>query len=232
MKRTFTLFTLWNTPVKVNAIFLGDLVVVWGILCGLEWYWHPERAWLTSVWLGTLSAIFLAFADVGHPLAHILSARLAGAPMDEIRMLGDMPRTIYFNNNVPPAVHRMRALGGPIFSAASLGVSLLLAAGTAPGSFVHEIALWSSLGHGFILVGSLFPLPPVDGGTILKWTLVKNGRCTPEQADGIVKQVDLVIGIVAGVIGIACLALQQWWAGLIALGIGAIAIATVLGKIR
>jgi hypothetical protein len=232
MKRTITLFTLWQTPVKVNAISLGELAVVWGILCGLEWYWHPERWWPTSVWLGTLSAIVLIFADVGHALAHILSARRAGAPMDEIRILGDMPRTIYFNNNVPPAVHRMRALGGPIYSAVGLGLSLLLVAGTAPDSFVHEIAFWSSLGQGFILAGSLFPLPPVDGGTILKWTLVKNSHRTPEQADVIVRQVDLTIGIVAVLMGIVCLALQWWWAGLIALGVGGIAIATVLGKIR
>jgi hypothetical protein len=232
MKRATTLFTLWNTSVNVNVLFLINLMVLWGILSGLEWYWHPERFWLFSVLLGMLLVIVLIFADIGHALAHILSARHAGAPMDEIRILGDMPRTIYLNNDVPPAAHRMRSLGGPIFSAAGLLLSLLLFASTAPDSPIHEIALWSCIGHGFILFGSLLPLPYVDGGTILKWTLVEKGNRTPEQADVIVRRVDLIIGIAAVVVGIILLLLQAWWGSVIALGIGSIATATALRNTR
>lgn len=55
------------------------------------------------------------------------------------------------------------------------------------GSFIThsmpcEVADCSSVGHGLILTGSLAPLPIVDGGSLLKWTLVERGR-TPAEAD-------------------------------------------------
>lgn len=69
--------------------------------------------------MGVLLALL---ADVGHACAHTVSARLAGAPMDVILLGADMPRTLYWNNDVPPRAHIMRSLGGPVYS----GVGLLM----------------------------------------------------------------------------------------------------------
>lgn len=181
--------------------------------------------------VGALSTSTLIVADIGHAIAHIVSARYAGAPMDEILVSPGMPRTIYFDNDVPPQAHRMRALGGPIYSALGL-LSSLVVRGLAPrDSAVHEIAGWSCVGHGFIFAGSLAPLPIVDGGSILKWTLVEQGR-TPAEADEVVKRVNLAMGGTATTAGLVLAARRRWFPGLGLIGAGVIAIGAALGRIR
>jgi hypothetical protein len=142
-----------------------------------------------------------------------------------------MPRTLYRNNEVLPSVHRMRAIGGPIFSLAGFLLSLFLYALMPEGSLAVEMAGWSSIGHGFILIGSLMPFPFVDGGTILKWTLVERGY-TPPQADGAVRRINLALGLIAGVGALILLFARLWVWGLVILGVGVIAIGAGLGKIR
>ena len=151
--------------------------------------------------------------------------------MDEIRVSMEMPRTIYFDNDVPPHVHRMRALGGPIFSLIGLLTSLLLRTLAPRDSLAHEIAGWSSIGHGFIFGGALVPLPFVDGGTILKWTLVERGR-TPAEADATIRRLDLAIGATAATAGVAFASRRRWLPALGLIGAGAIAIGAALDKIR
>jgi hypothetical protein len=71
----------------------------------------------------------------------------------------------------------------------------------------------------------------LDGGTILKWTLMASGR-TETAADEIVRRVDWVIGIIGGIIGVGLIALQMWLAGMIVLGIGMVVIGIAAGKLR
>jgi hypothetical protein len=231
-------FTIWDTRVRVRPAIPANLIGLWGILAWLAGRGHPERPWPARILVGLLSTAAMMFADLGHAMAHIFSARYAGAPMDEILVSEGMPRTLYYNNEVPPHVHRLRAIGGPIFSALGLATSCLLRILTARETLVRGIADWSCLGHGFILGGSLVPLPIVDGGTILKWTLVEHGR-TPEKADETVAQVDLSLGAALMATGAALAATgrqespaRRW---LLALGLaaaGAIGIAAGRGKIR
>ncbi len=226
-----TLYSVLNTPVKVEPAVSINLLSLWGVMAWFAGRGRSERTWPARLLVGALSAGSLAAADFGHAMAHTISAERAGAPMDEIRISMGMPRTIYFDNEVPPHVHRMRALGGPIFSLIGLLTSLLLRLVAPRSSVVHEVAGWSSVGHGFILGGALAPLPFVDGGTILKWTLVERG-CTPAQADTIVRKVDLVIGGTAAMAGVALAARRRWLPALGFIGAGAIAIGAGLDKLR
>lgn len=150
---------------------------------------------------------------------------------DEILISSGMPRTLYFNNDVPPRVHRLRALGGPIFSTLGLLFSLLWRVFAPPDSLAREVAGWSCIGHSFILGGALTPLPFVDGGTIVKWTWVERGR-TPTEADAVVRQIDLAIGATATTAGVALMARRRWLPALGAIAAGAIAIGAALDKIR
>ncbi len=129
-----------------------------------------------------LSGFVLIAADVGHALAHSISARAAGAPMDKIDLTSGMPRTIYYDQAVPPRTHILRALGGPLYSALGLVLSLVARSLLPRNSAAREVAGWSSIGHCLIFAGSLAPLPIVDGGSILKWTLVESGKA-PQEAD-------------------------------------------------
>ncbi len=231
MNRSVTIFIIRDTPIKVNVVVLGNIVAVWGIAAWLGCRQHPDRFWWVCLFVGFLAMVVMLIADIGHAIAHIFSAHYAGARMDEVRISMGMPRTIYLNNEVPPSVHRMRAIGGPIFSAAGLLISLLAFWVTPNGSVAREIAGWSSIGHGFILVGCLMPFPFVDGGTLIKWTLVARGR-TPSEADEIVRRVDLAMSLVAAIIGVFLFVEQNWIAGFIFLGIAGVASGAYLGKIR
>ena len=216
---------------EISPGFYANLIALWA---GLSWFsgrQHPGRSWPTQLLVGALSGFALVLADVGHAFAHSITARMGGAPMDRIKLSSGMPRTIYDDDDVPPQAHRMRALGGPVFSALGLVVSLLLRAVIPKNSMAREVAGWSCIGHGLIFTGSLAPLPIVDGGSILKWTLVDRGR-TPEEADRVVQQAGITTGIAASGVGMALAAQRRWLpaAGLIAAGI--VAIISASGKIR
>ncbi|MCB0121975.1 MAG: hypothetical protein KDE58_07010, partial [Caldilineaceae bacterium] len=86
--------------------------------------------------------------------------------------------------------------------------------------------------HSFILLGSLTPLPIVDGGVILKWKLVEAGQ-SPAQADQIVQKSTnglsvalLALGALLGVFG-----KRKWVGSLLAAG-GAAGIAVGSGWLQ
>ncbi len=217
--------------VEISPGFYTDLLGVWA---GLSWYTgrgHPERPWPTRLLVGGISGFFMVLADVGHAFAHSISARLAGAPMDRIKLSSGMPRTLYDDNDVSPRAHRMRAMGGPIFSTLGLVISWLARAAAPRKSIAREVASWSCLGHGLILTGSLAPLPIVDGGSLLKWTLVDGGT-TPEDADRIVQQAGIATGIAASGTGVAFAARRNWLPAVGLIAAGLVAIGSALGKIR
>jgi hypothetical protein len=224
-------FVVWGTVIRVKPAILANLLGLWGLAAWLAGRGHPERSRPICILMGLLSTVAMMVADLGHAMAHIVSARYAGAPMDEILISEGMPRTLYYDNDVPSRAHRTRALGGPIYSAVGLALSCLVRKLAPQGSMVREVAGWSCLGHGFILGGGLIPLPIVDGGSILKWTLVERGR-TPEEADEIVAQVDLALGAALTSTGVALAATsrqespaRRWLPALGLIAAGAIALA-------
>ncbi len=223
--------TVLGTPVVVQPAVLFNLAGLWGLLVWLSGRGQPERPGFERLLLGLLELFLLLSADLGHALAHTVSARLAGAPTDQILVTAGMPRTIYWNDDVPPRVHRLRAVGGPLFNAAGLLASLLVRALAAPGSLLRELADWACLGHGFILVGSLMPLPMVDGGTLLKWTWVERGR-TPAEADLLVRRTSLAVGGVASVAGLALAAGRRWLPAAVLAAGGLVAMVVGLRKDR
>jgi len=225
--------SIFGTPVKAKGMVLIPIVVLWGSITWLEFSWHPERAFWQDLLMGFATMLLLLVVEVGHALAHIFSARAAGAPMDELLLWpsAGMPRTLYWNNEVSPDVHRMRAMGGPVFNVVGLLLSGVIYAVASGNPIARELAAWSVGGHGLLLILSLLPLPMVDGGTIMKWTLVARGK-TEIEADEIVRQVDWVMGIVGGMIGVGFIAMQMWIAGVILVGIGVVVIGIAAGKIR
>ena len=119
------LFEFNGTPVKAKPALIMNIPMLWA---GFFYYFgrqHPEWSWEKRASAGLLSTLSWLAADIGHALAHTVSARGSGFPMDEIRIV-DMPRTIYYENDIPAKAHRMRALGGPVYSALGFLISRLL----------------------------------------------------------------------------------------------------------
>ncbi len=221
-----------GTRVKANKIVVVIIMVtVWGVVTWLGLHWHPERGFWQGLLIGLVTTLLLLVVEFGHDLAHIFSARYAGAPMDEILISADMPRTLYSNNDVSPDVHRLRALGGPIFNLMGLLLSLAIYGVVSSNSIAKELAGWWALGHGLQLLMSLSPLPFVDGGTILKWTLVARGK-TEREADELVRQIDWGLGIIIVIIGIGFILMRTWIIGVILLSVGGIVFGIAAGKIQ
>jgi Zn-dependent protease len=111
-----------------------------------------QQAWRLSQEL----IISMYLADSIHTLGHVISAGIAKSQMHTIDY-AIMPRTLYSKEPVPPQTHITRALGGPIISA----ITAVLIRCFSKSKIAYGINL-------FIAVGSLLPLPPVDGGVIYR----------------------------------------------------------------
>jgi hypothetical protein len=222
---------LFNTPIKIKLVVLVNVIALWAVTSLIGRYFHPERDLLVSIIIGFFAMLLLLIADIGHAIGHILSARRSGAPMDEILVSSGMPRTVYANDDVSPRAHIIRALGGPAFSALGLLLSLVALALGSSVPIVFELALWSTVGHGFIFLGCLLPLPIVDGGSILKWSLVRRGM-TEAHADRRIRLLNGIIGCVCIAVGIGLIIFQLSILGLILIGISLVLFIAAAGKIR
>ncbi len=181
------------------------------------------------VGVGMLALPIALCAEIGHAMAHTVSARAAGAPMDEILLSAGMARTLYLNNDVAPHTHIQRSLGGPLFSLAGFLLSLLWWRTAPKGSINRDLAGVSLFGHSVILFGSVTPLPMIDGGIILKWKLVETGQ-SPEQAEQTVRNASVSLGATAvGLGGLLGLARKRRWIGGLLAAAGAAAIAAGIG---
>lgn len=223
--------TVFDTQIHIKPVLLLNVLGLWALATGVGLSRDPQRSLPLGLLAGFLVMVLLLVADIGHAVAHIFSARHAGAPMDLILLSAGMPRTLYFDNDLPPRAQRLRALGGPLYSALGTMLSAAAFAIFPRPSIAWELAAWSLLGHGGILAGSLLPLLIIDGGALLKWTLVARGR-TLAQADDFMRRIDWGLGALGTVVGAALLAAGMWVAGLVALGVGAASAAVAAGWLR
>jgi hypothetical protein len=230
-KDATTLFRFQGTPVKVEPAVGIYIAGLWGAMLWWAGRKDPERPWPVRLLAGSLASLALLAADIGHALAHVISARWAGTPMAYVLVSADMPRTIYPEDDVSPRTHVVRSLGGPIYNVISLLVALISRRFAPPGTVWRESLGWSAVGHGLILLGSLAPLPIVDGGVFLKWTLVDRGH-NPQEADAVVRQAGLATGAAAVAAGATLSAQRRWLVGLGLIASGAVAVAAALDKIR
>jgi hypothetical protein len=227
-----TIYRFNGVPVVAQPDFWPAPIMLTGVLAWVAGLRKPERSWPQRLGVALLAMPVALFADIGHAMAHTISARLTGAPMDEILLSSGMPRTLYRNNAVPPQTHIRRSLGGPIFSLIGFSISLLWRRISTPGSLSRDLAEASLAGHSFILLGSIAPLPMVDGGIILKWKLVEAGQ-SPEQADQTVHKTSLSLGTSLLGLGalLGLLRKRKLIGGLLAAG-GAVGMAAGLGWLK
>ena len=122
-------------------------------------------------------------------------------------------------------------MGGLIYNLVGLLLSITIFQIASGNAITRELMGWSAFGHGLIFVESLIPLPMIDGGTILKWTLVARGK-TEAEADDLVRRVDWILGFVAVVAGIILAFMKIWMVGLISIVAGVIILGITARKIQ
>ncbi|OGO16898.1 MAG: hypothetical protein A2Z14_01900 [Chloroflexi bacterium RBG_16_48_8] len=199
---------VFDTPVVVKgATWLPFAeIVVWIFTTWIAGKRRPERSFYQQMGVGLLAMPVILGSEWCHNFAHAAAACFIGKPMNAMRITWGTPLVVYFDINDPtvtPRQHIFRALGGPLFNALILPIAILLRSRTHPDSITRELAD-TAVGMNILLCTvSLLPMPGIDGGSILKWTLVENGA-TPEEADETVRKVNGVLGVVLGIaIGIA-----------------------------
>jgi hypothetical protein len=172
-------------------------LAAWPIMAWVARKRVPERSWLQSLGVGALTTPVMLGSEWGHNPAHAAAAHMVGKPMDAIRITWGMPLVVYYDINdleVTPRQHILRALGGPLFNLLVLPVALLLRQRTAPGSAARDVADAAAATNAFLPAVGLLPIPGIDGGPILKWSLVKKGH-SPQEADVLVRKVDGALGV-------------------------------------
>jgi Zn-dependent protease len=189
---------LFGTPVVVKDTTWLPVteLAIWLLMSWLAGRGHDDRPWWKRLGTGALTMSAILGSEWCHNLAHAAAAQSIGKPMDALRVTWGMPLVVYYDINdrsVTPHQHIYRALGGPVCNALLLPLALCLRRITKKGTVPGDVANAAVGMNAFLLSVSLLPIPGIDGGPILKWSLVDRGA-TPEEADETVRDVNRVVG--------------------------------------
>jgi Zn-dependent protease len=169
-----------------------------------------------------------------HNLAHAAVAHKIGRPVDAIRIFWGTPLLIYYDINdqkVTPHQHILRALGGPVFNALMVPLSWFAKHLTREGSLSHYAADFALGTNMFIASLSLLPIPGIDGGPLLKWSLVERGH-SPARADEVVKGVNRFMGASLGLAAGVALKKRHKWIGAAMAAFAATSLAIGFGLLK
>jgi hypothetical protein len=124
----------------------------------------PRSAW-NRVCTGIGYGFILIGMNVIHTIGHILSGKLAGAPMKANLVTATFHVNLYPDDppSLPPRIHLRRALGGPLLNI-MVGLLALLV-----NSFLQ--VGWISffgLANCIVALWCLLPLPGLDGSVLMK----------------------------------------------------------------
>ena len=204
---------VFGTPVVVKdwtGLPLIELVV-WGILTWVTSHNKPHWSWCKRVYASAVNTTIILGSEWCHNLAHTAVAYRIGKPVNAIRIFFGTPILIYYDINdlnVKPTEHIMRALGGPVFNALLVPFCCLARHFTLQGSLTRYAADYALGTNSVLSTISLLPIPGIDGGPLLKWSLVEKGHGQAE-ADQIVKGVNLAMG--SGLSVAAGVAFKKRW---------------------
>lgn len=206
--------TVFGTPLVVKGrtwlpVFEG---LIWVLMSWITHARYPQR----SIWHCLRSGLVMmppaVASEWGHNFAHAAAARWVARPMDYLRIAWGTPLVVYRDVNDPrvsPRQHIARALGGPLFNLLLLPVTWLARKRTRPGSLSRDAADAAVGTNLFLVTGGLLPLPALDGGPLLKWSVIANGGSL-QQANSVVRTANGIGAAMIGAAGLASLKRRKW----------------------
>ena len=227
-KPVTTVGNIFGTPLKLQGFNWLPLnqVLFWGLFTWQSWKARAGWPAWKHLLLGGAKMTVVLGSEWCHNLAHAAAARAVGKPVDALRILFGMPVLIYAEPEHPsitPRMHIIRSLGGPVCSACLLALSRLFRRVTPVGSPAREVAGAAVFMNTFITAAALVPLAEFDGGPVLKWSLISRG-CSPQQAAGIIRTTNRVVGSGLAGAAAAALARRNWLLALICALLGGLAL--------
>jgi Zn-dependent protease len=231
-----TIGQLYATPIVVKGLTgLPVLELVsWVLLSLVAARKHPGWSAGEKASAGALTTLIVFGAEWCHNLAHTLVANRIGKPVDTIRIAWGTPLLIYYDINdqqVSPRQHILRASGGPIFNALMVPICWFIRQRAREGTLSRYCADFALGSTSFIATVSLLPIPGIDGGPILKWSMVRRG-CSVAQADEAVKKVNLATGSGLGIAAGVAFKHKRIWLGTVIALFAAISLAIGLGYLK
>jgi hypothetical protein len=207
----------FETPLVIKGCTWLPLaeIFTWPIMAWVAKKRLPERSWLQAFGVGALTMPVVLGSEWGHNLAHAAAAHWVGKPMDAIRIVWGMPLVVYHDINaldVQPRQHIARALGGPLFNSLLAPLAWLFKRRANPESTAYDIASAALATNLFLPTVGLLPIPFIDGGPILKWSLVEGGRSIAE-ADRVVRKVNIGTGLILNLAGLLAIKKRRRLAG-------------------
>jgi len=227
---------LFGTPVTIRGITWLPLtpLVMWGIMTRVSQKKRPEDGFSRHITEGALTSIAILGSEWCHNLAHAYIAGWIGKPMDELQIQFGMPRCRYEEINdreVTPRQHIIRSLGGPLINLLLIPLTALAKLLAKPGTIARETAKAALQTNGFLLVVSLLPIPGIDGGPILKWSLVERGY-EIEEADQVVQRVNGPLSLLLGLFSSVAFLNKKNLAGIFSALLALISLGVFTGKIK
>ena len=172
MNNEFKLFKFAGLEVSATVSTLVGSLFLWLALAAVG-LWLLELSPGTALLGGLVAVLFHWLSDLVHHWGHARAARGTGYPMTGVRLWLVLGTSLYplDEPELPAAVHRRRAWGGPIASFALSLVAGLLAFGLYPlGGLAWWLSLFLFLDNLlFFTLGALTPLGFTDGSTLLTW---------------------------------------------------------------
>jgi len=227
---------VFGTPIVVKGITWLPLLelATWGLLSWVAGHKKPDWSAGKKVSAGALTTLIMFGSEWCHNLAHTAVAYRIGKPVDAIRIAWGTPLLIYYDINdqqVTPRQHILRATGGPVINALMVPVMLLARTITRDGTLANYCADFALGTNSFIGAMALLPIPGIDGGPILKWSLVRGGR-SAEEAEEAVKKVNLVTGSGLGLAAGVAFSRRRKWIGAFLAAFAALSLAIGLGILK
>jgi hypothetical protein len=230
-----TITTIGATPVTTRGISWLPVsqLFLWGIFSRAAASKRPQSCPLGWIWEGFLKMGVTLGSEWCHNLAHLVTSNLIGKPMDRFRIQFGMPRCIYEEINdlsVSPKQHIIRSLGGPLFNLTLLPLAWLWRR-IGKDSILGRTARTAMDVNLFLGLVSLLPIPGIDGGPILKWTLVEKGASVPE-ADQAVRRVNGPLALGLGLFSSGAFARNKHLTGWLSFLLGLISLSIFAGWIK
>ncbi len=225
-----------KTPItKVGYTWIPlTQLILWAVFTRSAARRKPENSRMQWSQEGFLKMAVMLGSEWCHNLAHLITSNWIGKPMDKMRIQFGMPRCIYQEINdqdVTPRQHITRSLGGPIINILLLPVTGLARLLTKPDTIAGEIAKTAYQTNLFLTLISLLPIPGIDGGPILKWSLVESGK-TIQEADQVVQKANGPLALILGLFSSWAFLTRKILLGVLSLMLGGISLSIFAGWLK